>query len=790
VPTATLWTESNNSPRIEKLRKEYFSFYEREYYRNEVVPFGTGDHWDEVFSPHNWTVVPEVYPFIPSYRDTLRAAAVAVPVPPGFYGLSLAERRAVFFNLVLEKHLGARVLEGELIVGSHFNTALSKNLSRKETRRWRREVDAWLKTALSLHEDGIGNAGAIPGHLIPDYKGVLSHGFKGIYEKIQELEKDGKGDGRYLNALKISTRAPGILAARYEALLKELLAGEGDAARKTELQMMLEAVRRVPWEAPLNFLQAVQSLWFTHMLVMASESYPGAGLSYGRIDQYLYPFYQKDLGEGKITREFAAEILKSFFIKHNYAYDYQGRVGRNQGINSSFGQLITLGGMGPGGEDMTNDLTLLMLDVIESLQMLEPKPNIRIHSNTPHRVMERIVEMVAAAQGAPFLLNFDETAMKSLECQGVPRDLLWDYAPVGCLENTMQGNDRSGTVDVNLNLVKAVELSLHDGRDMLSGRQIGPRTGNPESFRDFADFLEAFKRQIDFMLDRIIQVAVEADRIRATYEPTPYLSLLVGGCVENARDVTCGGARYNFITIEGVGLATVIDSLAAVRELVFRQGQVSMGRLLAGLRTDFKDDEPLRQMLLNKAPKYGNNDPDTDALGREISDYWSSRTLDRYSPKTGRRFRAGYLSWNYWIAYAPLTAATPDGRRRCEPLSNGICCVNGMDREGPTSAILSVGNVGMQYIPNGGSHTMSFNPSILRDEEHKNKFIALLRTYARKGGTALQINMISPEILREAQKEPDRYDNLLVRVTGYNAYFVSLGRAIQDEIIKRVAHGI
>ncbi|MHB8156487.1 MAG: pyruvate formate lyase family protein [Desulfocucumaceae bacterium] len=788
MPVTDLWTDSNNSPRVEKLRKEYFSFYTRDYYRNEVTPFSTGEYWDEVFSPYNWTVVPEVYPFIPSYRDTLKAMARTVPVAPDFYRLSIPERRAAFLNMVLERHLDAHILEGELIVGSNFSTALSRNLSRKETKKWRQETDAWLKTVFALHEEGIGNVGAIPGHLIPDYKKILDYGFKGVYQKIQEVKALPGKDLSYLNALEISTKAPRILAARYESLLKDKLLNEKDTSRRQELEMMLSAVQRVPWEPPLNFHQAVQALWFTHMLVMAAESYPGAGLSYGRIDQYLYPFYQKDINEGVITREFAGEILKCFFIKHNYAYDYQGRVGRNQGINSSFGQLITLGGMGAGGEDLTNGLTLLMLDVIEELNMLEPKPNFRLHQNTPDQVMKRVVDIITKAQGAPLLLNFDETAMRAMECTGISRDLLWDYAPVGCLENTLQGNDRSGTVDVNLNLPKALELVLNDGRDPQTGRQIGPRTGNPELFKGFEDFQAAFEKQMDYLLGRIIAIASEVDRIRATYDPTPYLSLLVDGCIDNTRDITAGGARYNFITVEGVGLATMIDSLAAVRELVFKERSVAMSRLVQGLKTDFSEDEALRQMLLNKAPKYGNNHSETDLLGKQVSDYWSKKTLDHYSPKTGRRFRAGYLSWNYWISYAPLTAATPDGRRRFEPLSNGVCCVNGMDKDGPTSAILSVGNLDFSYIPNGGSHTMSFSPSLLRDEEHKSKFVALLRTYAKKGGTALQINIMDPDTLREAQKNPDLYPNLLVRVTGYNAYFVNLGKAIQDEIIKRESH--
>lgn len=784
------WTEANLSPRVKRLRDEYFSFYERDYFRNEVAAFGSGKPWDEVYSPHNWTVVPEVYAFIPSFRDTLKAIACLVETPPDFYDHTLPERRAIFFNLVLKKHIDAQILEGELIVGSHFNTALSKTFTRPEAARWKKEEDSWLKLAIELHEDGVGNVGAIPGHLIPNYKVILERGFKGIYEDIQEAKQIYKNSQPFLNALEISTQAPRILAARYEKLVQERLTIENDASRREELQMILEAVRTVPWEPPRSFLQAVQALWFTHMLVMAAESYPGAGLSYGRIDQYLHPFYAADLSDGRITPEFAKEILKCFFIKHNYAYDYQGRAGRNQGINSSFGQLITLSGCGPNGEDLTNDLTLLMLDVIADLNMLEPKPNVRLHSNTPPEVLTRIVDAIYQAQGAPFLLNFDETSMRALECEGIAREMLWDYAPVGCLENTMQGNDRSGTVDANFNLTKAVELCLNDGCDMLTGKRIGPRTGNPLHFSSFDQVLGALQKQIDAMLSRIIKLASEADRIRAKYEPTPYLSLLVDGCIENGKDVTAGGARYNFITVEGVGLATTIDSLAAIRELVFRKKTVTMDRLIKGLQTDFQNDEILRQMMINKAPKYGNNDLETDELGKKISDYWSRQTLNFVSPFTGRRFRAGYLSWNYWICYGPLTAATPDGRRRTESLSNGVCCVNGADRDGPTSAILSVGNVGFDYIPNGGSHTMSFNPSLLRDDEHREKFQGILRTYIDKGGTALQINMISPEVLQDAQKNPDQYPNLLIRVTGYNAYFVNLGRAMQDEIIRRESRAL
>jgi trans-4-hydroxy-L-proline dehydratase len=513
-------------------------------------------------------------------------------------------------------------------------------------------------------------------------------------------------------------------------------------------------------------------------------------LSPGRVDQYLYPYYRKDLESGKLTRDQAREILQCYFIKHNYAYDYMGRVGNNQGINSGFGQLITLGGIGPTGEDAGNELTELFLDVIEDLNLLEPKPNIRLHRLTPDALLDRIVDLLAKCQGAPFLLNFDETSMAALKWAGLPEDQLWNYAPVGCLENTLQGNDRSGTVDVNLNLAKAVELALFNGRDQRYKWRIGPRTGNPERFKDFEEFFQAYTTQLQALIDRLVESACEADAIRSRFEPTPYLSALVDGCAEQGKDVSAGGPWHNFITVEGVGLATAIDSLAAVKKLVFETKAVSMRELLRAIRANFKGHEALRQKLVNKAPKYGNDDPEADAVAHRLNDFFSRDVFGRASPATGRRFRAGYLSWNYWILYANSLSATPDGRPRGTYLSNGICPVTGVDRQGPTAVARSVWSVGLETVPNGASHTISFSPAILRTAAGREKLRAFLRGYGEQGGSALQVNLVSPELLREAQQEPERFHNLLVRVTGYNAYFTTLGQEIQNEIISRESHAV
>ena len=789
---AAIWSPSPSlSPRVRRLREEFFSFATRDYFRNEVRPYTSGTPWDEVWSPYHWGVVPEMYSMFDAVRDSLLAAAEPVSLPDGFWSQSLVVRRALFFREVVERDLPVKILNGELIVGSYFNTALSKSHTRGDARTWKRGVRRWREKAQALNDAGVGNCGAIPGHLIPNYPKVLRLGFRRIAAELEEMrarEPDAtKRD--LLRALIISCEAAVAFAGRYADEAGRLAQQETDLARRAELEEIARICRRVPAEPAATFQEALQSLWFAHMLVMAAESYPGPGLSPGRVDQYLEPYYQSDIASGRLDRERAREMLQCLWIKHNYAYDDQGRIG-NQGINSGFGQLITLGGISADGSDASNDLTWLMLDVIEEMNLLEPKPNVRLHAKTPEDLLRRVAGLIARTQGSPFLLNFDEASIRGLAWQGLPEDQLWDYAPVGCLENTLQGCDRSGTVDVNLNLAKAVELTLNDGVDLATGQRLGPRTGDPRVFPDFPSFLAAFKQQLTALLEQLIDCNNQADALRAGFEPTPYLSVLVDGCAESGRDVTAGGARHNYITVEGIALATAVDSLVAVKHLVYEERRVTMDELLAAIRANFEGHEELRQILTNRAPKFGMDDPEADDLAREVSRFWTEEAFRHVSPATGRRYRGGYLSWNYWIGYAPLTAATPDGRRRGTFLSNGVCPVNGADREGPTAAIRSVGHLGLETAPNGASHTLNLSPSLLRDEEHVAKLAALLRAYCRVGGTALQVNVIDPDTLRAAQADPETYRNLLVRVTGYNAYFVTLGREIQDEIIAREARRV
>ncbi|RPI50787.1 MAG: hypothetical protein EHM56_10390, partial [Chloroflexi bacterium] len=390
-----------------------------------------------------------------------------------------------------------------------------------------------------------------------------------------------------------------------------------------------------------------------------------------------------------------------------------------------------------------------------------------------------------------------------------------DYAPVGCLENTMAGNDRSGTVDLNLNLLKAVELALTGGYDLVpfvdpmtgateKPRRRGPDTGDATQFQGWSEFWQAYARQTAYIVHEIVDVFQKTEAVVARFSPTPYLSCLVRGCAEKGLDITQGGPELFYGTVEAVTYATTVDSLLAIQYLVFDRKLCTMQELIQALRDNWQGHEVLQAQARHKAPKYGRDDDVADEMGRRVMDLWTEEVWKHRSRVTGRQFRPGMLSWNYWISDGFILPASPDGRPNGKFLSNALCPSNGADIHGPTANVNSVGKVlggrapggqgdwGDFYnsLPNGASHTMTFSPSLVRDPEHRKKFEAFLRAYVEQGGTALQVNMVDAGLLRDAQQHPEEYRHLLVRVTGYNAYFTSIGKELQDEIIARETHSV
>jgi len=819
----------NLSPRIQWLRDYYFQGTARPW-NNEFTSWTTGTPWDFQYEELPFYIVPETYTFFDTFRGCFRQAARPVKLHPHFWQWSVPERKAWFVREVMVNYLPQEILPGDLLAGARFNVQTSTCLTRQEAREYDRLVrgkGGTREAVLRFHNHGYGNAGATSGHLIPDYPRVLAEGWQGIhadlsarYDVLAEVERQGARGAQLRAMLSAATTARDV-AARYRQRCLDLAAEETDEARRQDLRQMASNLARVPWQPAETFWQAVQALWLTHMLVMSEENYPGPGLSFGRIDQYLYPFWQRSLQDG-MDRDWGKEILKCFWIHANTAYDAMIRTGGNQGITAGYGQLITLSGLGPGGVDLTNDLTMAMLEVIDELSpILEPKPNVRLHRNTPSEVYEKIIDMIASSQGAPFLLNFDERSMAGLMRQAdrsgvghlIHGDNVHDYAPVGCLENTMAGNDRSGTVDLNLNLLKAVELALTGGYDLLpfvdpmtgareKPQRRGPDTGDASRFQSWPEFWEAYARQTAFIVQEIVAVFQQTEAVVARFSPTPYLSCLVRGCAEKGLDITQGGPELFYGTVEAVTYATTVDSLLAVKYLVFDRKLCTMQELIQALRDNWQGHEVLQAHARNKAPKYGRDDDVADEMGRRVMDLWTEEVWTHQSRVTGRQFRPGMLSWNYWISDGFILPASPDGRPNGKFLSNALCPSNGADVNGPTANVNSVGKVlggktqngdwesFNNSLPNGGSHTMTFSPSLVRDPEHKKKFEAFLRAYVEQGGTALQVNMVDANLLRDAQQHPEEYRHLLVRVTGYNAYFTSIGKELQDEIIARETHSV
>lgn len=816
------------SPRITWLR-EYFFEGARRSWNNEYTAWTTDTPWDIVFDEMTYYIVPETYAFLPTFRASFSQSALPVKLPDGFWTWSLSERRAWFIKEVMIEYIPQEILPRDLIAGARFNIQASRCWTQDEARQYDQLVCGKNGARAKMkwfHDHGYGNAGATAGHLIPGYERALKIGWHGIYSDLNEkyaalaAEEQRGPQGAQLKAMMIAATMPRDLAAKYAALCRQMAAEEPTSERKKELLTMAANLDRVPWLPARTFWEAVQALWLTHMLVMSDENYPGPGVSFGRMDQYLLPYWQTSLTQG-MDREFGKEILKCFWVHANFAYDALIKTGNN-GITSGYGQLVTLAGLGPEGMDLTNDLTWAMLEVIDEMSpILEPKPNVRLHRRTPDKLLDKVVTMIASSQGAPFLLNFDERSMAGMMREarqaGVTHLIhpgnVHDYAPVGCLENTMVGNDRSGTVDNNLNLLKAVELALTGGRDLIpfvdpiTGRkdkitQDGPATGNAVEFTSFDRFWAAYETQTRYIINKCVDLYETSESIRAAFCPTPYLSCLVKGCAEKGLDVTQGGAELSFTTLEAVTYATSVDSLLAIKYLVYDQKACTMAELIAALTANWVGFEVLQAKARNKAPKYGRDDEEADAMAKKVMDLWTEETWKHRTKSTNRQFRPGMLSWNYWVGDGYVLPASPDGRPKGRFLSNAICPSNGADINGPTANANSVGRVlggkaldgngdweaYFNSLPNGASHTMTFNPAILKNAEHQAKFKAFLRGYAENGGTALQINMLDANMLCQAQQHPQEYRHLLVRITGYNAYFTSIGKELQDEVIARLSH--
>ncbi|MBI5809268.1 MAG: glycyl radical protein [Ignavibacteriales bacterium] len=630
-----------------------------------------------------------------------------------------------------------------------------------------------------------------PGHTVADdkiyHKGMIDF-INNIRDSIASLnffsDKDAFAKREELRAMEISANALINFAKRYSEKLYELARSEKDINRRNELETMAGICNRVPANAPRTFWEALQYYWFVHIAV-TTELNTWDSFNPGRLDQHLYPFYKRDLESGLITEEFAKELLHSFWIKFNNqpAPPKVGVTAQESNTYTDF-CLINLGGVNENGEDATNELTYLLLDVIEEMRLLQPSSMVQVSKKNPDRLLKRALKIIKTGFGQPSIFNTD-AIIQELTRQGKSIIDARLGGASGCVEAGAFGKE-SYILTGYFNLPKILELTLYNGFDPRTKKQIGLKTGDPFSFLTFDEFYNAFEKQLNHFIDIKIKGNLIIERIYAQYMPAPFLSILIDDCIKKGKDYNDGGARYNSSYVQGVGIGTITDSLASIKYNVFEKNFFTMQEMIDTLKNNFQDKDNIRKKLINETPKYGNDDDYADNITRQVFESYF-KAIDGRPNTKGGHFRVNLLPTTCHVYFGSVLGATPDGRFAKEPVSEGISPVQGADVNGPTSVIKSASKI--DHLRTGGTLlNQKFTPNFLSTEEGIEKVLYLIRSYFRMDGHHIQFNVVDADTLRDAQKHPEKYRDLIVRVAGYSDYFVDLGEDLQNEIIRRTEH--
>ena len=586
-----------------------------------------------------------------------------------------------------------------------------------------------------------------------------------------------------LKAMEIAADAIVAYANRYATKLEEMARLEQTAQRKRELLQMAEICRRVPTHAPRNFWEALQHYWFVHVGV-TYETNPWDSFTPGRLDQHLFPFYRRDVEDGTLTRQEAKELLEAFWLKFNNqpAVPKVGVTLEESFTYNDFAK-INLGGLKSDGSDAINELSYLILEVLGDVRTLQPNTAVLVSSRSPEHFIVNALKVVNPGFGEPPFFNFDGVMVKMLR-QGKSLKDARECGVSGCIETGALGKE-SYVLTGYLNTPKILEITLNNGVDPRTGKKIGISTGDPRDYVDFDDLLSAFTEQLKFFVSLKTEGNDIIESLFAEHLPVPFLSLWLGDCVGNATDYNSGGARYNNSYIQIVGLGTVADSLASLRYNVFEKKFFKMGDVLATLGLNYEGHEAIRQVFLNKTPKYGNDDPYVDGIARWIVNT-ANDIVESHPPTPVRKAsrRAYFLPTTSHVYFGKVTGATPDGRKSGMPVSEGVSPVQGADRKGIAAAFSSVARIDWDQT-GGALLNQKLSPDLLIGEEDLRKMAHMIRTFFIMGGHHVQFNVVSAELLREAQAKPQDFQDLMVRVAGYSDYFVNLPKGLQDEIIAR-----
>ena len=676
------------------------------------------------------------------------------------------------------------------------------------------------------------------GHVTVKYWEVLEIGFEGIMEKAQkELDGCSVGDGNYarkshfLDAVILSCKAVIDYAGRYAKLAQEMAAQTSDPVRKQELFVIAENCSRVPAKGAQNFYEACQSFWFVQQLLQMESS--GHSISPGRFDQYMYPYYKKDMEAGTITREFAQELMDCIWVKLNDLNKCRDAASAEGFAGYSLFQNLIAGGQNKEGEDVTNDLSVMCIQASMHVHLPAPSLSVRVWNGSPHEFLIKAAELTRTGIGLPAYYN-DEVIIPALQNRGLSLEDAREYNIIGCVEPQKAGKTEGWHDAAFFNMCRPLELVFSNGMD--KGEMVGIPTGDVTQMKTFDEFFDAYKKQMEYCISLLVNADNAIDVAHAERCPLPFLSCMIDDCLKEGKSVQEGGAVYNFTGPQGFGIANMADGLFAIRKLVYEDKKVSMKELkealawnydkgldaqsagdmtemimkamqkvgrnvdastAEGLLKTFMGMKPGEQKIqrfkeihdmIDEVPKFGNDIPEVDYFAREVA-YTYSKPLQKYNNPRGGKFQAGLYPVSANVPLGGQTGATPDGRYAHTPVADGVSPSAGKDVKGPTAAATSVSRLDHFIVSNGTLFNQKFHPSALSGREGLEKFVALIRGYFDQKGMHMQFNVVDRQTLLDAQEHPEKYKHLVVRVAGYSALFTTLSRSLQDDIIRRTEQG-
>ena len=624
------------------------------------------------------------------------------------------------------------------------------------------------------------------GHICPDTDLWLKFGPAELKRQAEEYAQKSSGEALdfYKSVIVVLTGAC-VFINRYAALAEKMAGEDNNRENRESLLEVARICRKLSLSAPETFHEAVQAMWFLFVILHMESN--ASSFSPGRADQYLYRFYAADIASGRLDDVHALEIIECLWLKFNQIVYLRNSHSAKYFAGFPIGFNLAIGGQLPDGSDATNELSFLFLRAQEHLGLPQPNLSARLHFKSPEEYVRQCIRVVSKGSGMPQFFN-DEAIIPALSNQGISGPDARDYAIVGCVELTTHGNNLGWSDAAMFNMLKALELTLNNGVCLLNGEQIGLKLGDLSSYETYEELESAFQKQVDHFIDRMVRCCELVERIHQEVLPSPFLSTVIDDCMASAKDVTAGGATYNLSGIQIIQGANIADSLAAVKKLVYDEKRVTREHLLKALQDNFANDEPLRLTLLNHAPKYGNDVPWVDEIANKWIRHFNTY-LSQYTNYRGGRYHTGLYTVSAHVPMGQNVGASPDGRLSREPLADGgMSPVYGRDIKGPTAVLKSVSKIDSMMGSNGTLLNMKFLPEFF-NESGVEKFAMMLRTFVRLKIPHIQFNVLRQEDLRAAQREPEKYRNLTVRVAGYTAYFTELAGDLQNEIIARTSYG-